>query len=88
MTGKFQRLGVRLGVTLSLERAIIAPSLKTAIRTTSSVGKYLLARSKNAMLLHRLRGMPHLLHQCILLAMMKSLAGNLIACRRFASLEI
>ena len=38
---KFQELGVGLATTLSLDRAIMAPSLKTANSTISRVGKYL-----------------------------------------------
>ena len=41
----FQELGSWLGVTLSLERAIMAPSLNTARSTVRSVGKYLQSSS-------------------------------------------
>ena len=41
MLVRFQVLGVRDGVTRSLDRAIMAPSLKTARSTISRVGKYL-----------------------------------------------
>lgn len=41
MLVRFHVLGVREGVTRSLESAIMAPSLKTARSTISRVGKYL-----------------------------------------------
>jgi len=37
----FQLLGVFEAITRSLERAIMAPSLKTAMMTIKMVGKYL-----------------------------------------------
>ena len=44
MALKFQLLGVGLATTRSLDRAIMAPSLNTASRTISRVGKYLQTR--------------------------------------------
>ena len=41
MAFRFQELGVGLAITLSFDRAIMAPSLKTASSTMSRVGKYL-----------------------------------------------
>ena len=41
MAFRFQELGVGLATTRSLDSAIMAPSLKTASSTISSVGKYL-----------------------------------------------
>lgn len=41
MEVRFQRLGSREGVTVSLDSAIMAPSLNTASSTIRMVGKYL-----------------------------------------------